>query len=97
VTNATYIYDPFPTPSSNEVLYHLARKETYSLHDGFLVYHLDQIVEKEKGKMAFTTKWGSYGYNFMPFDLKNTPTLFYRIVLKTFCEYIHKFLESECR
>jgi hypothetical protein len=29
----------------------------------------------------------------MPFGLKNTPTIFYRVVLVPFKDFIHKFLE----
>lgn len=29
----------------------------------------------------------------MPFDLKNAPTVFYRTVIASFCDFVHKLLE----
>ena len=52
-----------------------------------------RIAEKDKTKTTFTTEWGSFAYHMMPFGLKNTPAVFSRIVIATFQEYIHKFLE----
>lgn len=36
---------------------------------------------------------GSYAYNLMPFKLKNAPAIFSRILIVSFWDYIHKFLE----
>ena len=36
---------------------------------------------------------GSFQYIVMPFGLKNAPTIFYRLVVIVFKEYIHKFVE----
>jgi hypothetical protein len=30
----------------------------------------------------------------MPFRLKNSPTIFYRVVVEVFKEFLHKFLEA---
>jgi hypothetical protein len=38
-------------------------------------------------------EWGSYQYAVMPFGLKNAPTKFSRVVIATFKEFIHQFLE----
>lgn len=91
--NNACIHDPFPTPFSVEVLDNFARNEAYPFTDGFLGYHQVRIVEEDKTKTTFTTEWGSFAYNMMPFRLKNAPAVFYRIVIAAFCEYIHKFLE----
>lgn len=52
-----------------------------------------RIVEEDKTKTTFTTEWGSFAYHVMPFGLKNTLDVFSRIVIASFWEYIHKFLE----
>jgi hypothetical protein len=41
----------------------------------------------------FAMEWGSYQYTFIPFGLKNAPTIFSRLVIETFKEFIHQFLE----
>jgi hypothetical protein len=41
----------------------------------------------------FCIEWGSYQYTVMPFGLKNAPTIFSRVVIAAFKEFIHQFLE----
>lgn len=43
--------------------------------------------------MTFVTKWGSYAYHVMPFGLKNSLTMFLRIVIIVFWDYIYIFME----
>jgi len=43
--------------------------------------------------MTFTTEWGCFQYTITPFGLKNVPTIFSRVVITMFKEFIHKFLE----
>ena len=38
-------------------------------------------------------EWGSYQYIVLPFGIKNAPTIFLRVVVATFKEFIYKFLE----
>lgn len=38
-------------------------------------------------------EWGCFQYTIMLFGLKNVPTIFLRIIVAPFKEYIHKFLE----
>ena len=91
--NNACIHDPFPTPFSDEVLDNIVGNEAYSFTDGFSRYHQVRIVEEDKRKTTFTTEWGSFAYNVMPFGLKNAPVVFSCIVIVAFREYIHKFLE----
>jgi hypothetical protein len=44
-------------------------------------------------KTTFSTEWGSYQYTVMPFGLKNAPTIFSRVVIDSFKEFIHQLLE----
>jgi hypothetical protein len=91
--NATCVHDPFLTPFSDEVLDQVVGKEAYSFTDGFSGYHQVIISEDDKKKTTFITEWGSFTYNVMPFGLKNSPAVFSRIVIATFCDFIHRFLE----
>jgi hypothetical protein len=61
--------------------------------DGFSGYHQIKIAQEDRYKTTFVTEWGCYQYTMMPFGLKNAPTIFSRVVVATFKEFIHKFLE----
>jgi hypothetical protein len=50
-------------------------------------------LQEDRHKTTFATEWGSYQYTIMPFGLKNAPAVFSRVVVATFKEFIHKFLE----
>jgi hypothetical protein len=56
-------------------------------------YHQVRIAEEDKKKTKFTTEWGSFAYNVMPFGMKNAPAIFSRIIIVSFRDFIHKFLE----
>jgi hypothetical protein len=87
--NDACLHDPFPTPFTNEVLENVWGHEAYSFTDGFLGYHQIKIAQEDRYKTTFVTEWGSYQYTVMPFGLKNTPTIFSRVVIVTFKESIH--------
>jgi hypothetical protein len=91
--NDACLHDPFPTPFTDEVLENVGGKETYSFTDGFSGYHQINIAQEDMYKTTFATEWGSYQYTVMPFGLKNAPAVFSRVVVATFKEFIHKFLE----
>jgi len=91
--NDTCVHDPFPTPFTNEVLENVGDQEAYSFKDGFSGYHEIKITLEDRSKTIFATKWGYFQYTVMPFGLKNVLAIFSRIVVATFKEYIHKFLE----
>jgi hypothetical protein len=59
----------------------------------FSGYHQVRIAEEDQAKITFATEWGSFAYTVIPFVLKNASTVFSRIVVTAFKEFIHKFLE----
>ena len=38
-------------------------------------------------------EWGCFKYTIMPFGFKNIPSIFSRIIVATFKDFIHKILE----
>jgi hypothetical protein len=91
--NDACLHDPFPTPFTDEVLENVGAHEVYSFTNGFSGYHQIKITQEDRYKTTFTMEWGSYQYKFMPFGLKNAPTIFSRVVIATFKEFIHHFLK----
>jgi hypothetical protein len=92
--NDACLHDPFPTPFTDKVLDHVGGQEVYSFTGGFLGYHQIRIAKEDRHKTTFETEWESYQYIVMPFGLKNSPTIFSRVVVKVFKEFLHKFLEA---
>ena len=91
--NDSCLHDPFPTPFTYEVLDNVGGQEAYSFTDGFLGYHQIKIAPKYKYNTTFSIEWGSYQDTVMPFGMKNAPTIFSRVVIAAFKEFIHQFLE----
>jgi len=91
--NDACMHDPFLTSFINEVLENVDGQEAYSFTDGFSGYHQIKITPEDRRKTTFTMEWGLFQYTIMPFGLKDVSTIFLRIVVATFKEYIHKFLE----
>jgi hypothetical protein len=91
--NDACLHDPFPTPFTYEVLENVGGQKAYSFTDGFLGYHQIKIVLEDRHKTTFATEWGSYQYTIMPFGLKSAPSIFSRVVIVAFKEFIHQFLE----
>ena len=79
--NDASLHYPFPTPFTNEVLDNVGGQEVYSFTDGLSGYHQIRIHEEDRHKITFSIEWGSFQYTVMPFGLKNTPTIFSRLVL----------------
>ena len=91
--NDASVHDPFPTPFIDEVLDNVGGQEVYSFTDGFSEYRQIRIPKDDRNKTTFATEWGSFQYTVMPFGLKNASSIFSRVVVVVFKEYIHKFLE----
>jgi hypothetical protein len=91
--NYACLHDPFLTPFIDEVLENVGVQETYSFTDGFSGYHQIKITQEDRHTTTFAIEWGNYQYTMMPFGLKNAPAVFSRVVVATFKDFIHKFLE----
>ena len=94
--NDACINDTFPMSFIDEVLDNVGGQEAYSFTDGFSRYHQIKIALEDRSKITFTIEWGCFQYTVMPFGLKNALAIFSRVVIVTFKEFIHKFLEVYC-
>ena len=87
------MHDPFPTPFTDEVLENVGGHGVYSFTNEFSGYHHIKIASEDRYKTTFAMEWGSYEYTVMLVGLKNAPTIFSRVVIVAFKEFIHQFLE----
>jgi hypothetical protein len=87
------VHDLFPTPFTDDILENVGGWYTYSFTDGFSGYHQAWIPGEDQSKITFVIEWGFFSYTLMPFGPKNAPTGFSRIMVTSFKEFIHKFLE----
>ena len=62
----------------------------FSFMDGFLGYNQIKMAEEDKAKIAFTTHWGTYMYDIMPFELKNIGATYQRAMVTLFHDMMHK-------
>jgi hypothetical protein len=92
--NDACLHDPFPTPFTDEVIDNVGGHEVYSFTNGFSRYHQIKISKEDRNKTTFSTKWSSFQYTVIPFGLNNVPTIFSKVVVEAFKEFLHNFLEA---
>jgi hypothetical protein len=68
--------DYFPLPFTDIILDHVAGHQRYSFLDGFSGYNQVFIRMSDQLKTTFTTEWGTFAFNRMPFGLCNAPGTF---------------------
>ena len=68
--------------------------EPLSLMDGFSGYNQIHIAEEDQHKMTFTTAWGTFCYNMMPFGLKNIRATYQHAMMVIFHKIIYKIIED---
>ena len=49
-----------------------------------------KMAEEDKAKIAFTTHWGTYAYDVMPFNLKNDGVTYQGAMVTLFHDMMHK-------
>jgi len=65
-----------------------------SLMDGFSSYNQIKIVEEDQHKMKFTTPWGTFCYQVMPFGLKNADATYQHAMTTIFCDLLHIIMKD---
>ena len=69
--NRASLKDNLPLPHIDTLIDNTATNMFFSFMDGFSGYNQIKMAEEEKAKTTFTTHWGTYAYDVMPFGLKN--------------------------
>ena len=85
--------DYFPLPHIDTLVKNTATNRFFSFMDGFFGYNHIKMAEGDKAKTAFTTHWGTYAYDVMPFGLKNASTTYQRAMVTLFHDMMHKEIE----
>jgi hypothetical protein len=69
------------------ILDSIARHEMCSFMDGYSDYRHVKMVEEDKDKITFISKWATYAYDIMPFGLCNAHVTFQKIIIKMLKPY----------
>jgi transposase InsO family protein len=78
--NQYTVKDAYPLPRVDECLDTLAGNQYFTSLDLASGYWQVEMLEADKPKTAFTTKFGLYEWNVMPFGLTNAPATFQRLM-----------------
>lgn len=79
----------YPIPNKNDLVHRLNEAVVFSKFDMKSGFWQIQISENDRYKTAFTTPFGHYEWNVMPFGLKNAPSEFQNIMNDIFNSFSH--------
>jgi len=88
--NRVSLKDHYPLPPMEQILNTMVGAERFSLLDGFSGYNQVWVKNEDQFKMAFTTKWGTFYFQRMPFGLSNVGETFQRTMDYAFGELVNK-------
>jgi hypothetical protein len=71
----------------------VAGSQMMSLIDGFSGYNQIKVKRTDKYKTTFTTHWGTFSYECMPFGLSNASVTFQRAMQISFDDLIGKIIQ----
>lgn len=77
------IKDAYPLPRIDDTLDHLRDAVYFTVCDASSGFWQIPVAEDDKEKLAFTTTFGTYQWNVMPFGFTNAPAIFQRAIQET--------------
>jgi ribonuclease HI len=90
--NKSSLKDNYPLPKMDHVLEKVVGANRMSMIDGFSGYNQIAMNEQDREKTAFTTPWGTFMYDKMPFGLMNAGATFQRAMDIAFVGERDKFV-----
>jgi ribonuclease HI len=90
--NKSSLKDNYPLPKMDHVLEKVVGATRMSMIDGFSGYNQIVVCEPDREKTAFTTPWGTFMYDKMPFGLMNAGATFQRAMDIAFIGERDKFV-----
>jgi hypothetical protein len=91
--NWASIKDHFPLPNMEMILHQVVGSQMMSLLDGFSSYNQIKVKREDKYKTTFTTRWGTFSYERMPFVLSNAGATFQGVMQIAFDDLIGKIIQ----
>jgi hypothetical protein len=90
--NRSSLKDNYPLPKMDHVLEKVVGANKISMIDGFSRYNQIIVHEDDREKTMFTTPWGTFMYDKMPFGLMNAGATFQRAMDIAFIGERDKFV-----
>jgi hypothetical protein len=90
--NKCSLKDNYPLPKMDHILQRVVGAHIISLLDVYFGYNQIAICEEDKEKTTFTTPWGTFMYDKMPFGLMNAGATFHRAMEISFVVEKDKFM-----
>jgi hypothetical protein len=75
------------------ILQQVARSQMMSLLDDFSRYNQIKVKRTDRYKTTFTTRWGTFAYECMPFGVSNAGATFQRAMRIAFDDQIGKIIQ----
>jgi hypothetical protein len=90
--NKCSLNENYPLPKMDHILQRVVGAQKISLLYGYFGYNQIAVYEEDKEKIAFTTPWGTFMYDNMPFGLMNAGDTFQRAMDISFLGEKYKFV-----